>query len=69
MPDGDRCPLCASSGGQAAVKPLEVLALGMRCAVCGFDERDREGVKRRAVKRLEKLGYRVDLEPIAAPAG
>jgi len=34
-----------------------------------FDERDREGVKRRAVKRLEKLGYRVDLEPIAAPAG
>lgn len=34
-----------------------------------FDERDREGVKRRAVKRLEKLGYRVDLAPIAAPAG
>jgi len=33
-----------------------------------FDERDREGVKRRAVKRLEKLGYRVDLAPIAAPA-
>jgi len=33
-----------------------------------FDERDREAVKRRAVKRLEKLGYRVDLAPIAAPA-
>jgi transposase len=33
-----------------------------------FDERNREGVKRRAVKRLEKLGYRVDLAPIAAPA-
>lgn len=34
-----------------------------------FDERDREGVKRRAVRRLEKMGYRVDLVPIAAPAG
>lgn len=34
-----------------------------------FDERDREGVKRRAVKRLETLGYRVNLAPIAAPAG
>ena len=33
-----------------------------------FDERAREGVKRRAVKRLEKLGYRVDLVPSAAPA-
>jgi transposase len=34
-----------------------------------FDERDREGVKRRAVHRLEKMGYRVDLVQIAAPAG
>ena len=34
-----------------------------------FDERDREAVKRRAVRRLEKLGYRVELAPIAAPAG
>jgi transposase len=34
-----------------------------------FDERDREAVKRRAVHRLEKLGYRVDLSPCAAPAG
>ena len=34
-----------------------------------FDERDREAVKRRAVKRLEKLGYRVDLSPCAAAAG
>jgi len=34
-----------------------------------FDERDREAVKRRAVKRLEKLGYRVDLSPCAASAG
>jgi len=34
-----------------------------------FDERDREAVKRRAVLRLEKLGYRVDLMPTAAPAG
>jgi transposase len=28
-----------------------------------FDERDREAVKRRAVRRLEKLGYRVELAP------
>jgi transposase len=33
-----------------------------------FDERDREAVKRRAVCRLEKLGYRVELVPSAAPA-
>lgn len=30
-----------------------------------FDERDREAVKRRAVHRLEKLGYRVELLPVA----
>lgn len=34
-----------------------------------FDERDREAVKRRAVRRLEKLGYQVDLSPLAAAAG
>jgi transposase len=34
-----------------------------------FDERDREAVKRRALKRLEKLGYRVQLMPAAAPTG
>ncbi len=34
-----------------------------------FDERDREAVKRRSVRRLEKLGYRVELVPSAAPAG
>jgi transposase len=34
-----------------------------------FDERDREAVKRRAVRRLERLGYRVELAPIAVPAG
>jgi transposase len=34
-----------------------------------FDERDREAVKRRAVRRLEKLGYRVELAPTAVPAG
>ena len=28
-----------------------------------FDERDREGVKRRAVRRLEQLGYQVALSP------
>jgi transposase len=28
-----------------------------------FDERDREGVKRRAVRRLEQLGYQVVLSP------
>lgn len=33
-----------------------------------FDERDREAVKRRAVRRLEMLGYRVELAPTAAPA-
>lgn len=33
-----------------------------------FDERDREGVKRRAVRRLEQLGYQVQLMPVTAPA-
>jgi len=28
-----------------------------------YDERDREGVKRRAVRRLEQLGYQVALSP------
>lgn len=31
-----------------------------------FDERDRDQVKRRAVKRLEKLGFQVTLEPVTA---
>jgi transposase len=31
-----------------------------------FDERDREGVKRRAVRRLEKLGFQVQLMPVMA---
>lgn len=34
-----------------------------------FDERDREAVKRRAVKRPEKLGYQVQLAPAAVPTG
>jgi transposase len=34
-----------------------------------FDERDREAVKRRAVKRLEKLGYQVQLVAAAVPTG
>jgi len=33
-----------------------------------FDERDREAVKRRSVRRLEKLGFQVQLKPIAALA-
>jgi transposase len=33
-----------------------------------FDERDREAVKRRAVRRLEKLGFQVQLKPVAALA-
>jgi transposase len=31
-----------------------------------FDERDRDGVRRRLVGRLEKLGYKVTTEPVAA---
>jgi transposase len=30
-----------------------------------FDERDRETVKRRTVQRLERLGFKVTLEPAA----
>jgi transposase len=30
-----------------------------------FDERDRQGVQKRLVKRLERMGYQVDLQPIA----
>jgi hypothetical protein len=33
-----------------------------------FDERDRQLVQRRLVRRLEGLGYRVALEPLAAGA-
>jgi transposase len=33
-----------------------------------FDERDRSAVQRRCVKRLEKLGYSVQLQPIALAA-
>ena len=33
-----------------------------------FDERDRRAVERRAVKRLEALGYRVALEPLTPTA-
>jgi transposase len=33
-----------------------------------FDERDREGVKRRAVRRLEQLGYQVALSPSVSVA-
>lgn len=29
-----------------------------------FDERDRQAVIRRAIRRLETLGYRVTLEPL-----
>ena len=30
-----------------------------------FDERDRQGVERRLVHRLQGLGYTVSLEPVA----
>jgi transposase len=33
-----------------------------------FDERDRSAVQRRCVKRLEKLGFKVDLQPTAIAA-
>ncbi len=31
-----------------------------------FDERDRHAVQRRLVRRLEALGYKVSLDPLAA---
>jgi transposase len=31
-----------------------------------FDERDRRSVERRLVRRLERLGYQVDLRPAVA---
>lgn len=34
-----------------------------------FDQRNPEAIKRRAVKRLEQLGFQVQLIPIPAPAG
>src|SRR5215813_252802 len=33
-----------------------------------FDERDRTAVQKRCVKRLEKLGYKVDLQPVTRAA-
>jgi transposase len=30
-----------------------------------FDERDRQAVQKRLVRRLERLGYQVDLQPLA----
>ncbi len=34
--------------------------------VAYFDERDRQAVERRLVKRLQGLGYEVSLRPVAA---
>ena len=31
-----------------------------------FDQRDRDAVRRRLVGRLERLGYKVTTEPVAA---
>ncbi len=31
-----------------------------------FDEQNKEAVKRRTVKRLEQLGFQVELTPVAA---
>ena len=31
-----------------------------------FDKRDRQAVERRLVRRLEGLGYKVSLDPVAA---
>jgi hypothetical protein len=36
--------------------------------VAYFDERDRQAVERRAVRRLERLGYTVTLQPKAPAA-
>lgn len=33
-----------------------------------FDERDREGVKRRAIRRLEQLGFQVQIAPVTSLA-
>jgi transposase len=33
-----------------------------------FDERDRQAVQRRLVRRLEQLGYQVTVQPATAPA-
>jgi alpha-D-ribose 1-methylphosphonate 5-phosphate C-P lyase len=33
-----------------------------------FDERNKETVRRRMVKRLEQLGYQVELKPASATA-
>jgi hypothetical protein len=30
-----------------------------------FDERDRQAVEKRLVRRLERLGYQVELQPVA----
>lgn len=30
-----------------------------------FDERDRQAVQKRLVRRLERLGYQVELQPVA----
>jgi transposase len=31
-----------------------------------FDQQDKEGVSRRLVKRLERLGYKISLKPLPA---
>ena len=33
-----------------------------------FDERNREAVKRRALRRLEQLGFQVQIVPVSPPA-
>jgi hypothetical protein len=33
-----------------------------------FDERDRQAVEKRLVRRLENLGYQVALQPVSSPS-
>ena len=56
-------------GHSLLVIAYHLLAHGHEYADLGanyFDERDRQLVQRRLVRRLESLGYRVQLEPLVA---
>jgi transposase len=50
--------------GRSLVEPAHGAARSKHKYFSSFDERNKEAVKRRAVKRLEQLGFQVELQPV-----
>jgi len=64
-----RVRLCANRFWSDLVSVYYILTRRMLYRELGslhFDERDRKQVEQRLVRRLERLGYSVNLQPLAA---